>query len=134
MRIDLKSNQYYDFFNIRNIILTEEFIRIEGNFEKGKKYKKIKLRLEMVNSFSLMKLKSYMKKYMKRFDFEGICFYCESEDIWIEQNQTHRKEVNSPKPKYKSVKVEDKQYYCESCKRWFTKEQMKYSDVILYYN
>jgi len=134
MRVDLKSNQYYDFFNVRNITLTEDVVIIEGNFEKGKKYKKVKLTLEMINRNSLRLLRSYMKKYMKRFDFEGVCAHCDSEDIWLEQVQTHKKEVNNPKPKYREVKVQDKLYYCSHCKRWFTKEEMKYSDVILYYN
>jgi len=133
MRVQLKSNQYYDFFQIRKIIVSRDTINIEGNFEKGKRYKKVKLNYGMINPLSLRQLKSYMKKIMKRFDYEGTCAYCESLDIWIEQKQTHQKEVNNPKPKFREIRTEDNLYYCNACKRWFTKDQMKYSDVILYY-
>lgn len=134
MRVDLKSGEYYDFFNIRKIFVDSYTIEIEGNFEKGKKYKKIKLNFGMINPLSLKQLRSYMENIMKRFDFEGKCPYCECEDIWIEQIQSHRKEVNNPKNKFRNVNVEDKLYYCSPCKRWFTKDEMKYSGVILYYN
>lgn len=134
MRIDLKSNQYYDFYQIRKILISGETLTIEGNFGKGKKYKTIELNFEMLNPTSRKNLRSYMKNIMKRFDYEGCCPFCKSYKIWLKQKQMHRKEVNNPKPKFRNVEVEDKMYYCETCKRWFIKDEMMYSDVILYYN
>jgi len=134
MRIDLKSNQYYDFYQIRKILISGDTLRIEGNFEKGKKYKTVELNFGMIDPTSLRNLKNYTEKIMKRFDYEGKCPFCKSYKIWLEQ-QTHRKkEVNNPKPKFRNVKVEDKMYYCETCNSRFKKDEMTYSDVILYYN
>ena len=134
MRLHLKSDQYYDFYKIRKIIVTEEQIEIEGSFKKGGRYKKIKLNWIMIDDNSWRQLKSYMKKVMKRFDYEGKCPHCESENIWLYQHQTHRKEVNNPKQKIKKIQVKDGSFFCGACAKTFTKEQMKYSDVILYYN
>lgn len=133
MRINLKSDQYYDFYNIRKILTSTNYIHIEGNFDKGKKYTMIALNYGMIDPQSLRDLKMYMKKYMKRFDFEGVCPYCEADNIWVKQKQTYKKELNNPKPRYRNVNVEDVNYYCGGCGKTFEKEQLKYSDVILYY-
>lgn len=133
MKVELKSDQYYDFYNIRKIWVSEDRIEIEGSFGKNKRYKKIVLLPKMIDERCLKELKRYMKNYMNRFDFEGKCPYCESEQIWVIQKQTHVKEINNPKPRQQLLDRQDIKCECKMCKKHFDTEQMMYSDKILYW-
>ena len=133
MKIQLKSNQYYDFFKIRKIYVDGNNIKIEGNFEKNKRFKTVEIKFGMIEKSSLKNLKSYMKDIMKRFDFDGKCPDCYSYNVWMIQKQTHKKELNKPKPKFIDVKVEDVNCKCQ-CGKIFNKDRLMYSNIVLYYN
>lgn len=134
MRVDLKSDQYYDFHNIRYVkIIDDDGLIIEGNYAKGKKYYKVEMLRRMVDDKSYKKLVRYMKEYMQRFDFEGCCPFCENLKVWLIQDCKRKVLINDPKQKDFIYDEKDVDYQCGYCHKRFPKERLKYVDIVMYH-
>ncbi len=134
MRIDLKSEQYYDFYRIKYVkVIDNDFVEIVGNFAKGKKSKKVNITVSMIDNNSWKQFKRYAKKYMKEFLYDGLCPYCDSDNIWEIQQVVRREKINDPKKKKKESEVKTFELVCEACNKYFDKERVKYCDITIYY-
>ena len=131
-----KCGEYYDFLNIKKVFVHDDFLTITANYEKGKRYKTIVISKETIVSKSLKQFLSFLEKTYKRFDYTGLCPYCDSEKIdewfkaWV------YKPINRVKVMYKIKRLEPKRessYHCLNCTHNFSFEQLKHTNIILYY-
>lgn len=134
--VRLKCGEYYDFFKIKKAFVDNDFITITGSLGKGKRYKEIILSKETLTTKSLRQLMSFLEEEKKRFDYVGLCPYCDSKktDEWFKA--WVYKPINEAKIKYKINRLEPKKesnYHCLDCKKNFSLDQLKHTNTILYY-
>jgi len=134
--VRLKCGETYEYYKIRTVLHDEDDITITGSFGKNKRYKTKTLLKETIGKKSLKEFMSYLNEKFRRFDYIGLCPYCESKEVDEQFKAMVYKPINDIKIKYKISKLESKKesnYWCTKCKKRFAFEQLKHTNITLYY-
>lgn len=137
LTLELKDNRTkYHFHKISYVKYEEDgdLIEIRGNFDKGKKYKIIKLRIEMVKEHSYNDLMIFLKNKFKYYEYDGLCPNCNSSLINKKERLTRVTRLNEYKKKVIDYKdIEEINCFCLNCKTHFKYDNLKYSNTIIYF-
>ena len=130
MRIDIKSGEYYDYYDIKRIEILEHYsIKITGSFEKGRKSKTAYIHYESIKN--IRELNRFLRKEMKLFQADGVCEHCGSLNVQENKRIFAHKILNIPKAKNKEEDVVIDGYRCNACRKLFN--DLKPIDLIIYY-
>lgn len=130
MRIDLKSGEYYDYYNIKRVEILENYIvKITGSFAKGTKSKTAQIHLRAIKN--IRELNRFLKKEMKFFQVDGACPHCDSLNIVEAGMAIYSKKLNKPKEKIKYEQDQFGSYRCKGCSKTF--QELKYVNLVIYY-
>ncbi len=130
MRIDLKSGEYYYYYDIKRVeILNHYNVKIKGNFEKGRKSKIAHIHLHSIKN--IREFNRFLKKEMKFFQADGACPYCDSLNVFKVGTVAYHIRLNEPKEKYKYNTYALGGYHCKSCNR--VNHELRPIDLEIYY-
>ena len=129
MRVDLKSGEYYDYYNIKRVeILDNDVVKIIGSFAKGTKSKTAQVHLRTIKN--IREFNRFLKKEMKFYQVDGECQHCGSLNVESQGATTYRKKLNDPKHKMIYGINTIITYKCNSCKKLFN--DLKYVNLVIY--
>lgn len=130
MRINLKSGEYYDYYNIKRVeILNHEIITVNGSFAPRTKSKTAVNRLESIKN--IREVNRFLRNEMKEFHADGACPHCGGLHI-IQHGQAYfNKKLNNPKEKNIITKSVVTGHKCEGCGKLFS--ELKPVDLVIYY-
>ena len=130
MRIDLKSGEYYDYFDIKRVEILEHYIvKIKVNFEKGRKSKTAQIHLEAIKN--IREFNRFLRNEMKLFQADGVCEHCGSLNVTVIGTRDYTKRLNVPKEKMKYKEPLIATYKCRACGKLFN--YLKPIDFEVYY-
>ena len=130
MRIDLKSGEYLDYYDIKRVeIFDNDIIKITGNFAKRGRSKTYETYLRVIKN--IRELNRFLRKEMKFFQVDGACPHCDSLNIVEVGTATYKKRLNKPKEKIKYEQDQFGSYRCKGCNKSF--QDLKYVNLVIYY-
>ncbi len=130
MRINLKSGEYYDYYNIKRVeILNHEIIKITGSFAQRTKSKTAVNRLGSIKN--IRELNRFLKKEMKEFHADGACPHCGSFHIIKVGTVMYNIRLNEPKQKYKYNTYALGGYHCKQCNK--ITHELEPADLVIWY-
>ena len=130
MRINLKSGEYYDYYDIKRVEILEHYIvKIKGNFQKGRKSKTAQIHLRSIKN--IKEVNRFLKKEMKEFHADGVCEHCGSLNIIKVGTVMYNIRLNEPKQKYNYCTYALGGYHCKFCNK--ITHELKPVDLVIYY-
>lgn len=131
LRLWMKCEGYYQFSRIRVVIITRDSLTIVANFEKGKKYKEVILKKEMLRESSLKKFMRFCEDKLTVFHLEGCCPHCKSTSIYKYSRLFVKELANVPNAKKEVLGNTTLKYFCDSCHKEL--KQLESVDIIEYH-
>ena len=130
MRIDLKSGEYLNYYNIKRVEIIENYIvKITGNFAKNGRNKLFQTHLRAIKN--IRELNRFLKKEMKFYQVDGACPHCDSLNVNVIGTRDYYKRLNEPKEKMKYKEPLIAHHKCRACGKIF--QDLKPVDLIIYY-